>query len=173
MGLLQEILGLTPQPYKWVSDNKCTFEFKDRKFGIYVEFQELNLSTKLKASVANISFGVLKGDSFNAEDDLDTSLTGFGSPRLIFSTVADACIKNAEIVKSDIICLAGSDESKDKRALLYSVALAEIRSRVKEFHKAKDITAKTSNGTILTLLSKIKFTDEEKEEIKDELLISK
>ena len=92
---------------------------------------------------------------------------------MIFSTVAEACCNNKDIIKSDIICLAASDQVKNKRTLLYSVALGEIKIRIPEFHKANDIKITTENGTVLTLLSKVNFNKKEKDEIKDKLLISK
>lgn len=163
---------MVAQPYKWLSKERCIFEFENKKFGIFVSYIPIELKNGREFTVANISFSVIQNEKFN-EEDLNTQLTGIGKPRTVFSTVAEACIANKKILKTDVICLAGSDNLANKRSLLYSVALAEIRSKVKEFDDALDIKAKTSNGTLITMLSKIEFTHEEKEQLKDTLMISK
>ena len=158
-------------PYKWLDSERAIFEFQDKKYGIFIDYQVLNLS-KSKVNVANISFGIIKRQ-FNKADDLDTSITNFGKPRTILSTVAEACISNKEIINCDIICLAASDQAKEKRLNIYSLALSEIRSKVKKFKLANDIDIKVPNGTILTLLSTYLFSEDDKKLIFDKLGISK
>lgn len=160
-------------PYEWTDRHKAVFEHNDKKYGIYVDYFRLKLSTLKNADVANISFGIIKDDNFSGSNDLDTSITNFGKPRTILSTVAEACISNKDIVNCDIISLASADQVKQKRTLLYSLALAEIRNKVKEFSVAKDLSVKSKTGTIITLLSKIEFTEEEQKEIAKELEIDK
>ena len=101
--------------YKWIDSERAVFEFNEKKYGIFIDYQVLKLNKSI--NIANISFGIIKG-KFNTADDLDTSITNFGKPRTIFSTVAEACISNKEIINCDIICLAAADQSKNKRSLL-------------------------------------------------------
>ena len=171
--LIKEILDMVALPYKWIDKHKALFEYDDKKYGIYVDYFHLKLSTMKTADVANISFGIIKNDNFSVSNDLDTSITNFGKPRTILSTVAEACLSNKDVVNCDIISLASADQIKEKRTLVYSLALAEIRNKVKEFSVAKDLNIKSKNGTVITLLSKIEFTEEEQKEITKELEIDK
>ncbi len=158
---------MTPLPFEWLDKKRATFQFKDHGFGIFVDF--LTLSLDKSVDVANISFGRIEGSNFNNAGDLDTSLTNLGHIRTILSTVAAACISNKQVTSSDVICLASTDQAKDKRTLIYSVALSEIRSRVIAFSSAKDIKVLSPNGTKIILLSKIEFTEKDKLKIASEL----
>ena len=168
--LLKEILDMVALPYKWLDLERATFKSDDKKYGIFIDYQVIQLKSSI--NVANISFGIFS-DQFVNSDDLDTSITNFGKPRTILSTVAEACISNKEIINCDIICLAAADQLKNKRNLLYSIALSEIRSKVKKFKLANDITVTTQNGTIITLLSNYLFSEDDKKIISIELGINK
>jgi hypothetical protein len=169
--LLKEILDMVALPFKWIDNERAIFRFNDAKFGIHAEYQTLKLSTR-QISIVNISFGKIKSKNFQGADDLDTSLTNFGKPRTFLSTVAEACLANNEILDCDIISLAAADQVKNKRILLYSLAGSEIKNKRPEF-RGKDINIKAPNGTIAFLLSKIEFTPEEQELIKQELNFDK
>lgn len=168
--LLKEILDMSALPFKWIDNERAVFRFNDSKFGIYVEYLEIRLPTRL-INVANISFGILK-NNFNNANDLDTTLTNFGKPRTILSTVAEACLENNTLISSDIISLAAADQAKDKRMTLYSLAATEIKSKIKVF-KGNDILIKTANETKAFLLSRTSFSKEEQEIIKTELNLDK
>lgn len=170
--LLKEILGMLPLPYKWIDEELAVFSLDDKKYGIFVDYLDLALHKKT-IDVANISFGIIKNDKFDNADDLDTSITNFGKPRIILSTVAEACIKNQKITNCDIICLAASDQAKEKRLNIYSLATSEIMSKVKSFNSANSIKVKTQNGTLIMILSKIEFNKEEQLEISQKLNIDK
>lgn len=94
----------------------------------------LDINNK-KYNIANISFGIIKNENFKTENDLDTSITNFDKPRIILSTVAEACISNKKLISNHLISLAASDQVKEKRLNIYSLALAEIRNKVEEFLK--------------------------------------
>jgi len=169
--LLSEIIDANSLPYEWKNENFALIESIPR-LGIFVEYLTLNLVNK-NISVANISFGKVSKDIVSSSAELDTNLTGAGQPRTIFTTVANAISTNNEIVNSDLICLAASDKSKHKRSILYSIALAEFQSKHSEFKTRNSIHVKTSNGTLISILSKLVFSDEEKNKIEQELSISK
>lgn len=168
--VLKEILNMTALPFKWIDSQRCIFNFDNKKFGIFADYQSLKLNTR-EISIVNISFGIFD-KKFLSDNDLDTSLTNFGKPRTILSTVAEACIQNSELINNDIISLAASDQVKNKRILLYSLAGSEIKQKYPEF-KQKDINIKTENGTLAFLLCRIEFTKEEQDLIKKELNLDK
>ena len=178
--LLKELLDMEALPFKWIDTERCVFKFNDIKFGIYAEYQELDLGKiewegsdlgNKKIEIANISFGIFK-TSFTNSSDLDTSITNFGKPRTILSTVAEACLGNQQIINSDIIALAASDQAKEKRFSIYQLALSEIRQKIKVFRN-ENFLIQTENGTKIVLLSKVILTDEEKEFVKEKLGIDK
>lgn len=168
--LLKEILDMVALPFKWIDEERAIFRFNGLKFGIYVEYLEIELPTRL-INVANISFGIIK-NTFNSANDLDTTITNFGKPRTILSTVAEACLANNILISSDIISLAAADQAKDKRMILYSLAASEIKNKLKIF-RGNDIRIKTANETKAFLLSKINFSEEEQEIIKSKLNLDK
>lgn len=174
--LLKEILDMVALPYEWSSDERATFEFNEKTFGIYVEFASLELESSSKRyNVANISFGIIQPQrklTFLPKD-LDTEITNFGKPRTILSTVAEACLSNNELMSSDIIALAAADQAKEGRALVYSLAISEIRNKHTGFSNAKDIRLTNADGKYFILLSKIAFNEEEKQEVVDKLGFSK
>ena len=170
--LLKEILDMVALPCKWEDSERATFLADDLKYGIAIEYLMLDVSNK-HLTVANVSFGRLKNKTFQNADDLDTSITNFGKPRTILSTVAEACINNEDVIKSDLICLAAADQAKEKRLNIYSLALSEIRSKVKEFSAAADIYVKSKNGTQIIILSKAEFSEDEQREISEKLEINK
>lgn len=169
--LIKEILDMVALPYEWLDDERCVFEFNGKKFGIFAEYLELKLSPNV-FDIVNILFGTYEKE-FNENEDLNLDLTNFGKPRTILSTVSEACIANRKIINSDIICLAASDQVKNKRSIIYSLALSEIRTKVKEFNHANDIELKTDDGANIVLLSKVEFSNEEKEYISKELGLTK
>jgi len=170
--LLKEILDMLPLPYKWIDNERATFSLEDVNYGIFIDYLSLDLKDK-KYNVANISFGRIKNEKFNNADNLDTSITNFGKPRTVLSTIAVACIENKQVISCDLICLAVSDQAKEKRFNIYSLALSELRSKVKDFASAKDVYVKTQNGTRIVILSKVEFTEEEQKEISEKLKIDK
>ena len=172
MTLLKEILDMVALPFVWHSDEKATFSFDGKIFGIFVDFLNLELqSSDTKYSVSNVSFGLIpeeKKKTFTSSD-LNTEITNFGKPRTILSTVAEACLENKELLASDVIALAAADQAKEGRALIYSLAISEIRNKHTGFSNAKDIRLKNAEGKYLVLLSKVNFSEEEKQEIANNL----
>ena len=165
---------MKPLPFSWQDSEHAVFNFKESQYGILISYLSLEILDSSNAiSVANIAFGVLKSDSFKTEDDLDLNLTGGNMQRTVFSTVASACLSNKNVVESDVIFLGSSDKVKDKRSLLYSLALSEIKNKEKRFADRNNIRVKTSNGTILNLLSSIEFNDEQQKEVADKLGLTK
>jgi len=165
---------MKPLPFRWQNSEHATFDFKESTYGILISYLTLEIvDSHRPINVANIAFGVLKSNSFKTEDDLDLNLTGGNMQRTVFSTVAAACLSNKSVVDSDVICLGSSDKVKDKRSLLYSLALSEIKNKEKSFASRNDIRVKTSNGTILNLLSRIEFSAEQKEEVAEKLGLTK
>jgi hypothetical protein len=171
-GLLKEILDMVALPYKWIDEERAVFSLNDVKYGIFVDFQVLSLVYKTY-NVANISFGIIKNKKFISAADLNTSITNAGKPLTVMSTVAEACIANKQIVDVDILCLAAADQAKEKRLNLYSVALSEIKSKVKSFTTSNIIYVKTENESRVMILSKVKFSEEDKEIITKQLKIDK
>lgn len=170
--ILKEILDMVALPYKWIDDKRAIFSYQDKKYGIYIDFLDLKL--KKIYEVCNISFGLLRSDIEKfSENDLDTSITNFGKPRTILSTVAEACIVNQSIIKSDIICLAASDQSKSKRLNIYSLATSEIISKVPAFNRSNTFLIKTQTGSEVIIISKFKFDIEDQLEISSSLGIDK
>jgi hypothetical protein len=78
---------------------------------------------------------------------------------------------NKQLLECHIIALAEADQAKNQRSVVYSLAVSEIKSKVKEFRR--DFNVKTSNGTHVLLLAKIDLTDKEKEAVLDQLSLSK
>ena len=169
--ILTEIVGCKPLKFKWLDEERCVFNTNKAAFGIFVEYQTLSLST-IDLSLANVSFGTID-KKFLTVEDLNTSLTNLGEPRTVFSTVAHACLANKEVVNSNLLCLAASDKARIKRALLYSLALAEIQTNSIMFKNRNTIKVQTSNGTLISILSNHLFSEHEVEEIKNELKVSK
>lgn len=169
--LLSEIVGSTPYSFKWLDEERCVFQSGSVKIGIFAEYQTLTLSNR-DFEIVNISFGTID-KKFTSPNNIDTELTNAGEPRTIFSTVAHACIANHQIISSDLLCLAASDQHRKRRSLLYSLALGEIQATTQKFKNRNAFKIETSNGTIISILSNHLFTNEEKEEIQKELKISK
>jgi hypothetical protein len=169
--LLREIVGADPYPFEWLDKNRCVFNTTKTSIGIFVDFFELEIASRT-LEIANISFGTFH-EVFITTEDLDTQLTNTGEPRTVFSTVAHACIANKEIVESDLLCLAASDEHRQRRSILYSLALAEIQSNTQKFKHHNRFKIETLNGSIISILSNHHFSDEEKDEIRDKLKIEK
>ena len=178
--LLKELLDMEALPYKWIDNERCVFKFEDIKFGIYAEYQELDFGKtewegidfgNKKIDIVNISFGIFN-TTFRTASDLNTSITNFGKPRTILSTVAEACLANSQIINSDIIALAASDQAKEKRFNIYQLALSEIRQKVKMFNN-ETFNIQTSNGTKIALLSKVILSDSEREFVKEKIGIDK
>ena len=167
--LLKEILDMVALPFKWIDDERAMFSFDDRLFGIFVEYMILGLPNR-EVTVANVSFGRVRNLKFGV-NDIDTSLTNFGKPRTILSTVAEACLANHDLMKSEIISLAAADQAKNKRELVYSLAVSEIRSKVRAFRN--DFTVTGKSGSRVMILAQIALTDDEKNIIKDELGLNK
>ena len=175
-GLLKEILDMVALPFEWSSNERATFEFNGETFGIFVEFARLELqSSNREYNVSNISFGIIDKNRIKtfSPNDLNTEITNFGKPRTILSTVAEACLANKELISSDVIALAAADQAKEGRALVYSLAISEIRNKHTGFFKSNDIRLKNSEGKYFVLLSKVNFSDEEKQEVADKLGFSK
>lgn len=168
--LIREIIGADPFDFAWLDEERAIIESKP-KIGIYVDYFELELKTR-KVNLANISFGTFNEIFYNG-DRLNTELTGVGQPRKVFSTIANAILSNKDIVNSDLICLAASDEHRQKRSVLYSLAIAEIQINNSDFKSRNNIRIKLENGTIVSLLSKTNFSEEEKEFLEKELKLEK
>jgi hypothetical protein len=168
---IKKLLNMVPAPYRWLDDERCVFACGETRYGIFATVMQLE-TTEHRYTIANISFGVI-GPQFESENDLDTTLTGTGLQRTVFSTVADACINNKTIVGCDILCLGAADEVKDKRSLLYSLATSEIQQKVKQFSRANSLRVVTSNGTYIAILSKVQLSPEEQEFVMDKLNVVK
>lgn len=165
--LLQEIINAPPLPYKWISNNTGSFEFNEKLFGIVLEHIIIELP-KRKISVVNISFGVVIDPTKPiSASNIDRKLTGFGKPRTIMSTVADACIHNPYIKQHDIFIVAAS-EQVSQRIGMYTLALSELATNLPEYKFS--YRAHTPNGTTLVVESKIELSQEEVEYIGQELL---
>lgn len=158
-------------PYEWIDKDKAIFTSDDKTYGIFVDYLELTVTGKIN-TIANISFGIIKG-KFDNVNDLDTSITNVGKPRTILSTVSEACLANKEIINCDIISLAATDQAKEKRLNIYSLATSEIKSKIKAFNSTNTIYVKTKNNTLIIILSKIAFNEEEQLEISQKLKIDK
>lgn len=166
-----EIIGATPLPFKWLDEERAVFKFNDIKFGIYANYQILKLDRQ-EYNIVNVAFGIFD-KIFRNESDLNTSLTTFKRPLTIFSTVANACLANNQIINCDHICMIGQDENKEKRASLYSVAAGEIVQGNKHF-KSRNITfAHTQNGSLIVAISKQKLTNDEAQKLADNLGVGK
>jgi hypothetical protein len=167
--LLKEILDMVALPYQWLDSERAIFKFEDISYGIIVEYLELKLPTRI-IHVSNVSFGLIK-EKLQTADDLDTSLTKFGKLRTILSTVAEACLANSDLMKCDVIALAAAEQAREKRSIVYSFAISEIKTKVKAFRK--DFTVKSKSGSLIMLLTKIDLTVEEQSYIKDQLGLNK
>lgn len=169
--LLKELLDMIPLPYEWIDNIRCKFSLENKTYGIYLDDLELKLADR-SLSVANISFGTFK-ESFKNSNDLDTSLTNNQQPRKILSTVASALSNNKTLYQYDILVLASSDQVKNKRLMLYSLAVQEIKNSNEKLKDCEIIELISSNGSKLIVLSKIKLDELEQKEILDNLGISK
>ncbi len=162
----REMLDMQPLPFKWLDEERATFLMDEVEYGIHAEYLDLKISNNVY-DVANISFGRIKDKKFTKAEDIDTSITNFGKPRTVLTTVSDACLANKEIINCDLICIAAADQAKEKRLNIYSITISEIRNKVKSFEKIKDIYVKTKTGTGIIILSKIEFSKEEQQEISE------
>ena len=169
--LLTEILDMKPVKFRWISPLKAVFSVDEVLYGILLDELQLKLPDR-NLVVVNISFGVVDSESFT-EHDLRTNLTNAGKPRTVLSTVSEACLNNKKVIKSDVIALAAADQATSRRTVLYSLALQEISRKVPEFANAVDIQIKTINGSVISLLSKTEFRDDEVEILKRDLMIDK
>ena len=57
--------------------------------------------------------------------------------------------------------------------LIYSLALQELKHKAPQFKKMNDLRITTSNGITVILLSRINFTENEREQVALELGITK
>lgn len=166
--LLQELLEISPLAFKWHDKTRCVFQSNEKHFGIFLEFFSLELGRDGRTVAAvNVVFGTIdeeKSKSFSVRD-IDMQITNFGSPRTILSTVANACLANPTLVNCDIIALAAADNVKDKRARIYALAATEIKSKNAEFSKHREIRVKNAEGQSFVLLTKLEFTEAEKQEV--------
>jgi len=168
---IKKLLNMEPLPFKWLDEARAIFASGDTVLGIVAELLTIELSGS-SYSVANVSFGIIH-DTFENPEDLDLTLTGKGLARTIFSTVGAACLANTAVTGSDIICLGASDKVKERRDILYSMALTELQPKLKKFDRANNIRAITDNGTFINILSAVKFSAEDQELIADKLGIIK
>lgn len=166
-----EIIGATPLPGKWLDKHRAVFEHEDLKFGIYITFTNIFILTT-SYQVVNISFGTYK-DTFEGEEDLNLSLTGVGNARIVFSTVATACLKNTYLTSSDLIVMVGNDEAKEHRAILYSAAANEILNKIKRFRDHKILYATNIKGDLFVAIAKSELNDEELQIIADHYQVGK
>lgn len=160
MNFLKEILNMTALPFNWLDDKRCQFTIQNKQIGIFIEFVDINLTTR-HVSCANVVFGEIINDKFEDETSLSLTLTGLGKPRTVFSTVAEACIANINIINSDIICIASTDDVKETRNLLYSLMFSEIKEKIIKFKNAKIINMMSETGNYLVLLTNLDFSREE------------
>lgn len=167
--LINEILNLQPQPYKWTSASTCEFSIGAIPFGIVLETYPIMLPTRRSISVVNISFGRVIDTSLPVSaDNIDRTLTNFGQPRTVMATVASACVNNPTIRTHDMFIVAASDQVKQKRIGVYTLAISELTSQLTEYQHS--YTATTSNGSLLVVTSKIELTQEEIDFISTEIL---
>jgi hypothetical protein len=166
--LLREILDLHPLPYKWLSPTVGSFEFNGKLFGIVLEEYQLTLQTR-EVSTVNISFGIVMDVTQPiSSTNINRELTGFGQPRTIMTTVANACVDNPELLKNDILIVAASDQVKQKRIGVYTLAISELATRLRQYQYS--YRAHTPSGSILVVTSKVELTQDEVEFIGKEVL---
>jgi hypothetical protein len=120
-------------------------------------------------SVVNISFGlVIDPDQPISSTNIDRTLTKFGNPRTILATVGNACVNNPHIQQYDIIIVAASDQVKEKRIGVYTLAISELSTHLKQYQYS--YRAHTPNNSILVVTSRIKLSQEEVDFISTEIL---
>jgi hypothetical protein len=166
-----EIIGAKPIPGIWLDRNRAIFEYFNVKFGIYITFSDIVILNKTYR-VANIAFGTYE-NNFEIEEDLSLKFTGIGNARIIFSTVATACINNTYLTNSDIIVMIGNDEEKERRSLLYSAAANELIHKIPYFREYKISYSTNPDGDLFVSISKVKLSDEELQILGDNFQIKK
>lgn len=166
-----EIIGAKPIPGTWLDKNRAIFEYSNIKFGIYITFSDIFILDKTY-QVANIAFGTYE-NKFEIEKDLNLKFTGIGHARIIFSTVASACINNTYLANSDIIIMIGDDEEKERRSLLYSAAANELIHKIPHFKEYKISYSTNPDGDLFVSISKEKLSDQELQILGDSYQIKK
>lgn len=165
--MLTEIINVPPLPYRWVSSEVGTFEYAERPFGIVLESFNLVLQHR-QVSVVNISFGVIVDPTQPiTASNIDRKLTGFGKPRTIMSTVAEACVNNPHVKSHDMFIVAAS-EQVTQRVGLYTLALSDLSTRLPEYKFS--YRAHTPTNATLVIQSKVELTQEEIEYVGTEVL---
>lgn len=163
--ILREILGLHPFEFKWVENGiRAVFNDGIQNLGVLIDDLSLDLESR-SLSVVNVSFGVIKGETFQDEDDLNTTLTASHSARKVFSTVAAICKESSILQNANIICLGGGDEHKDRRSVLYSIAWNEINHSIPKFKGIKPVKLKTDSDSILLIMSSVELSKDETEKV--------
>jgi hypothetical protein len=169
--LLTEISNLQPLSYKWISSAACKFEWGNQLFGIIIE-KAGNVSLGQNTlSVGNILFGTIVNRNLPLSDNnLNTNLTGLGNPRLVLSTVVDACINNPKLRMLDMIVVGAGGDSKLKRFNIYSTILNEIKDKIPEYQYSYNKTL--NSGSYLLAICKVPLSSDDLIKL-DEIIISK
>lgn len=156
---LYEILNIEHLPYEWLTPTTGKFILNETVFGIVLEEMTLRLPSR-DLSVVNITFGpVVDMSKPISERNIDRNLTNFGKPRTVMSTVANACVNNPQLKQNDIIIVAASDQVKEKRIGIYTLAISELATRLAEYKYSYRAT--TREKSILVVDSKVELTDDE------------
>lgn len=166
--LINEILNVDPLPYRWITPTTGIFELDGVPFGIVLESYTLRLPAR-SVSVVNISFGVMRDVSVGVTpQNIDRTLTNFGKPRTVMATVAVACIDNPTVKQHDIIIVAASDQVKEKRIGVYTLAINELASKMPEYKFS--YRAHTPTGSILVVESHVELNQDEVQFVATEVL---
>lgn len=165
---INEILNVDPLPYRWVTPTSGVFDLEGIPFGIVLESYNLQLPERA-ISVVNISFGVVRDTNAGVTPhNIDRTLTNFEKPRTVMATVAAACTDNPTVKQHDIIIVAASDQVKQKRIGVYTLAISELASKMPEYKFS--YRAHTPTGAILVVESRLELTQGEVQFIATEVL---
>ena len=166
--LINEILNVEPLPYRWITATTGVFDLEGIPFGIILESYNLQLPARA-VGVVNISFGVLRDTNAGVTaHNIDRTLTNFGKPRTVMATVATACIDSPTVKQHDIIIVAASDQVKQKRIGVYTLAISELASKMPEYKFS--YRAHTPTGSILVVESRVELTQDEVQFVATEVL---
>lgn len=166
--LINEILNVEPLPHRWITPTSGVFDLEGTPFGIVLESYNLQLPERA-IGVVNISFGIIRDTNLDVTpQNIDRTLTNFGKPRTVMATVAAACTNNPTVKQHDIIIVAASDQVKEKRIGVYTLAISELASKMPEYEFS--YRAHTPSGSILVVESRVELTQDEVQFVATEVL---
>lgn len=167
--LLCEILNIEYLPVEWIQPDVGEFFVDDVKYGIIFENLNIRLPTRT-VIVVNISFGnIIDNNQPISSSNINRGIKHTGKPRTVLSTVGNACAHNSYIKNFDMIVVAASDQVKEKRIGIYTLALSELLTLLPEYQY--DYTAKTPNGSLLAIQSRVQLTQQETNYIGKQILM--